>query len=66
MRKEYYADLKAKSFYSLDKARTKRPKIDWAHQNIVKPTFLGPKAFVDYDLASLVEYIDWDPFFQTW
>jgi 5-methyltetrahydrofolate--homocysteine methyltransferase len=32
----------------------------------VKPSFLGVKNFVDYDLGELVPYIDWTPFFQTW
>jgi 5-methyltetrahydrofolate--homocysteine methyltransferase len=27
---------------------------------------LGTKSFQDYDLAELVDYIDWTPFFQTW
>ena len=31
-----------------------------------KPTFLGTKAFDDYDLGRLVERIDWTPFFRTW
>ena len=32
----------------------------------MKPTFLGTASFDDYDLAELVPYIDWTPFFQTW
>ncbi len=27
---------------------------------------MGPRAFPSYDLAELVPYIDWTPFFQTW
>lgn len=30
------------------------------------PSFLGVKEFLNFDLASLIDYIDWDPFFQTW
>ena len=33
---------------------------------IVRPSFLGVKVFSDYDLASLVSYIDWKPFFDVW
>ncbi|WP_315805756.1 methionine synthase [Bradyrhizobium sp. SZCCHNS3002] len=47
-------------------ARANAPKIDFAKAKPVKPTFLGTKTFVDYDLAELVPYIDWTPFFQTW
>ncbi|MGJ5176829.1 methionine synthase [Bradyrhizobium oligotrophicum] len=50
----------------LSDARANAPKIDFAKAKPVKPTFLGTKTFVDYDLAELVPYIDWTPFFQTW
>mgnify|MGYP003347019706 CR=1 FL=1 len=41
-------------------------KIDWAHYQPVKPTFIGTRTFRSYDVANLVPYIDWTPFFQTW
>ena len=50
----------------LSDARANAPKIDFAKARPVKPTFLGVKTFADYDLAELVPYIDWTPFFQTW
>ena len=31
-----------------------------------KPTFIGTKNFVNYDLAKLRDFIDWTPFFATW
>jgi 5-methyltetrahydrofolate--homocysteine methyltransferase len=45
------------------KARQRKFKIDWHKTNIVKPTFIGTKVFENYDLKSLLPYIDWDPFF---
>jgi 5-methyltetrahydrofolate--homocysteine methyltransferase len=66
LRKEYYDSQKDKSFVSLAKAKSKAMKVDWASLRIVKPTFLGKRVFKEYDLKSLVDYIDWDPFFQTW
>lgn len=66
LRKEYYDSQKDKSFVSLAKAKSKAMKVDWEGMKIIKPTFLGKKVFKNYDLASLVDYIDWDPFFQTW
>ncbi|WP_257166313.1 methionine synthase [Bradyrhizobium sp. SRS-191] len=51
---------------SLIDSRANAPKVDFAKAKPVKPTFLGTKTFVDYDLAELVPYIDWTPFFQTW
>ena len=51
---------------SLHKARAKKQKVDWAKTKIVKPSFLGTKVFTEYDLSKLVEFFDWDPFFQSW
>lgn len=47
-------------------ARKNRVPVDFAASKPVKPTFLGTRSFDDYDLAELVPYIDWTPFFQTW
>src|SRR5271168_1957320 len=47
-------------------ARANAVKIDFAKNPPKKPAFLGIRTFGDYDLAELVEYIDWTPFFQTW
>jgi 5-methyltetrahydrofolate--homocysteine methyltransferase len=41
-------------------------KVDWNKVQITKPSFLGTKVFENYDLASLVPFFDWDPFFQSW
>jgi 5-methyltetrahydrofolate--homocysteine methyltransferase len=30
------------------------------------PKFVGRRVFKNFDLAELVSYIDWGPFFQTW
>ncbi|WP_440642503.1 methionine synthase [Bradyrhizobium sp. PUT101] len=50
----------------LDAARANRVPVDFAANKPVKPTFLGIRSFEDYDLAELVDCIDWTPFFQTW
>jgi 5-methyltetrahydrofolate--homocysteine methyltransferase len=47
-------------------ARANAPKIDWAAFEPSRPKFLGARAFTTYDVAELVPYIDWTPFFQTW
>jgi 5-methyltetrahydrofolate--homocysteine methyltransferase len=47
-------------------ARANKFKIDWSACKPHKPSFLGTRAFKSYDLAELVPYIDWTPFFQTW
>jgi 5-methyltetrahydrofolate--homocysteine methyltransferase len=41
-------------------------KIDWSNYTPPKPSFTGIKAFDDYPLEDVVEYIDWTPFFISW
>ncbi len=50
----------------LARARANAMKIDWSTYEPKKPTFLGTRVFSSYDVADLVPYIDWTPFFQTW
>jgi len=40
--------------------------IDWSSYQPVVPTFTGAKVFDAYNLAELVPYIDWQPFFIAW
>jgi 5-methyltetrahydrofolate--homocysteine methyltransferase len=47
-------------------ARANAPKIDWPNYVPPKPSFLGTRTLLDYSIAELVPYIDWQPFFQTW
>ena len=50
----------------LAQARDNQVPIDWSGYEPPKPSFLGVRNFETFDLASLVPYIDWSPFFQTW
>ena len=50
----------------IEKARANKVKIDWTDYTPDKPTFLGLKTFDDYNLADLVDRIDWTPFFSAW
>jgi 5-methyltetrahydrofolate--homocysteine methyltransferase len=50
--------------HSLEAARLN--KFNWGRYEPIKPKFLGIKVIDDIPLATLVEYIDWTPFFQTW
>ncbi|MEX0752687.1 MAG: methionine synthase, partial [Xanthobacteraceae bacterium] len=51
---------------SLAAARANALKLDWKNYTPPKPRFLGTRVIDNYPLASLAEYIDWTPFFQTW
>jgi 5-methyltetrahydrofolate--homocysteine methyltransferase len=51
---------------TLAEARANRLKLDWKNYTPPKPSFIGVRAFDDYDLADVVATIDWTPFFQAW
>jgi len=51
---------------SLFQARANKLKLDWSSYTPPRPSFFGTRVYDNYDLAELVRYIDWTPFFQTW
>lgn len=55
-----------KSRLPLADARSNALKIDFSAYRPKQPSFLGTKVLNGWDLAALVRYIDWTPFFQTW
>ena len=50
---------------SIIDARARALKPDFVAHPPVRPSFLGQKT-VDVEIAELVPYIDWTPFFATW
>ncbi len=48
-----------------DAVKNKFP-VNWDNYKATTPKFLGVKVFEDLNLAEIVPYIDWTPFFQTW
>ncbi len=65
-REAHAARRERTTLLSIDKARSNGFRIDWSGYTPPVPTWTGVKVFADYDLAELVEYIDWGPFFQAW
>ncbi|WP_029348859.1 methionine synthase [Bosea sp. 117] len=51
---------------ALEDARANRFAPDFSAYRPPAPSFVGTKVFEAYDLAELVPYIDWTPFFQSW
>uniref|UniRef100_A0A671UTQ6 5-methyltetrahydrofolate-homocysteine methyltransferase n=1 Tax=Sparus aurata TaxID=8175 RepID=A0A671UTQ6_SPAAU len=67
IRQEHYNSLKDRRYLSLSQAREKALHIDWCTlPRPVHPQFLGTHVFEWYDLNSLVDFIDWKPFFDVW
>lgn len=65
LRDDFLSRARDKSFLSIDEARKNKFKIDWETQQIQKPNFIGKKK-IEVELAELVRYIDWTPFFRSW
>ena len=61
--REQHASKKALPILPLAAARANKTVVPFAP---VKPKFIGRRVIKNVDLATLVQYIDWGPFFQTW
>ena len=51
---------------SIEEARARRERFDWAATVAPAPTFTGIRVFDDYPIQDLLHRIDWTPFFLTW
>ena len=51
---------------SISAARSNRANFDWTGYAPPRPNRMGLTVFDDFDLETLVRYIDWHPFFQAW
>ena len=57
---------KRKPPVTLEQARANRLAIDWQADPLPRPRQPGLHVLDDYPLETLVDYIDWTPFFRTW
>jgi 5-methyltetrahydrofolate--homocysteine methyltransferase len=49
-----------------DKAKANATPVDWSSYDPPAPKTPGVHVLADYDLAELREFIDWQPFFNSW
>lgn len=62
-----HANKKGTPLLSLANARANKAKLEFTGKYApVKPKFIGRRVFKNINLATLAQYIDWGPFFQTW
>jgi 5-methyltetrahydrofolate--homocysteine methyltransferase len=77
LRREHSARTQQRNLLTLEEARANRTPIDWGNYMPPKPEFLGVRAYQTtgsaqdetvstFSLRTLVEYIDWSPFFHAW
>ncbi|WP_167101861.1 methionine synthase [Mycobacterium sp. DL592] len=65
--RERHAQKNERPMLTLEKARANRTPIEWdGYTPPVPAQGTGVREFLDYDLAELREYIDWQPFFNAW
>jgi 5-methyltetrahydrofolate--homocysteine methyltransferase len=66
VREHYVRGQEQKTRTPLRVAQANRFQVDWAAYTPPKPSFIGTRAFVPYDLNALARVIDWTPFFASW
>ncbi|PYK54471.1 MAG: methionine synthase, partial [Verrucomicrobia bacterium] len=77
LRREHSARTQQKNLLTFEEARANRTPIDWSNYVPPKPEFLGVCVYQTagsaqddnvrtFSLRTLVEYIDWSPFFHAW
>jgi len=66
LRREHQARRSEKPLLSLQEARRRRTKIDWASYAPPRPSFTGARVLDPVPLEEVVPFIDWSPFFHTW
>jgi 5-methyltetrahydrofolate--homocysteine methyltransferase len=68
LREEHYAGQEERKYVKIADARAKKLQLDFigADPPAAAPKKLGLTVFSDYPLEKVLEYIDWNPFFQTW
>ena len=66
IREDYYDSLVEKKYLSYTDCKKKKLILEFNADNIIKPNLLGIHVMSDYDLKTLIPYIDWKPFFDVW
>ncbi len=65
--RERHSQKNERPMLTLEKARANRTPIEWDGYTPPPPAQgVGVREFLDYDIAELREYIDWQPFFNAW
>jgi 5-methyltetrahydrofolate--homocysteine methyltransferase len=66
LREDHAKRRSDKRYLPYDLAVVNGEQIDWTQYQIPAPQQPGITVLKDFPIATLVDYIDWTPFFQTW
>jgi 5-methyltetrahydrofolate--homocysteine methyltransferase len=64
--RQQFLNKKAKSLIPYKEAVVTKEYFDWKNYKPVQPAVDGVKVLKEFDLGTLVQYIDWGPFFIAW
>lgn len=66
LKEDFGSKKVTKAYLPYEQAIQNKVKINWKSFTPVKPSFIGTKTFLNYDLNEIAQYIDWQPFFIAW
>ncbi len=66
LREEFNNKKNSKELLTYEQAVANKFKIDWGNTKFNTPNFTGYKEIEQLDIATLIPYIDWTPFFIAW
>jgi 5-methyltetrahydrofolate--homocysteine methyltransferase len=66
LREEFANKKNGKELLNYEKAVANKFKIDWNTTKFTAPSFTGYKRIENLDIQTLIDYIDWTPFFIAW
>ena len=66
LKEDFNNKKSTKEFLTFEQSQKNKVKITWENYVPPAPGFTGPRAFNNYDLDKIAEYIDWQPFFIAW
>lgn len=64
--RQFQGQRKAKEYLTIAEARANRFQIDWSRGEIYEPRVTGIHELIDFPIAELRKYIDWNFFFFVW
>ncbi len=64
-REDFAQRQQQRKMLAIGEARARRAQFDWNKIDIAKPAFTGTRT-LEVNLADLVPFIDWGPFFNAW
>lgn len=66
LREEFNSKKNSKELLTYEQSVENKFKIDWSNTAFKSPSFTGYKEIENLDIATLINFIDWTPFFIAW